>query len=202
MTPPITCFFLEPTALFQRYLRRYTPSGFAVEHYHDVVVNVEQIELTEEQREGYETMPDCRDPRWPQRCDCGYIFPAQDKWQAGLHRLYRRSDNQQLIPVHGKMPPGAMYYATWRKDYGQLGRPGPDGEFLHVILPDGRSWCPDDHAVNCTKPDDYKHKCWVRHGQPPLVTVDKVGLTCAAGAGSIVCRGWHGFLRAGQLLAC
>lgn len=47
-------------------------------------------------------------------------------------------------------------------------------------------------------PDDAEHRCWIRHGEPPLITVDKNGLTCAAGAGSIQCRDYHGFLRDGS----
>lgn len=42
-------------------------------------------------------------------------------------------------------------------------------------------------------------RCWVRHGEPPIVTVNKDGLTCAAGAGSIGIGGgeryYHGFLQ-------
>jgi hypothetical protein len=40
----------------------------------------------------------------------------------------------------------------------------------------------------------------VRHGTPPDVTVDKNGLTCNAGGGSIQVPGWHGFLRNGELV--
>lgn len=37
-------------------------------------------------------------------------------------------------------------------------------------------------------------------GNPPIITVNKNGLTCKAGAGSIYHKsgsGWHGFLRNG-----
>lgn len=46
------------------------------------------------------------------------------------------------------------------------------------------------------------HKCWVRHGTPPgeVVHVDKNGITCGAGAGSIAIPNWHGFLHNGELV--
>jgi len=60
----------------------------------------------------------------------------------------------------------------------------------------------DDRASNCGSRDDDEHRCWVRHGEPPDLTVDKQGLTCTAGAGSIVTDTWHGFLRGGYLVDC
>jgi hypothetical protein len=50
--------------------------------------------------------------------------------------------------------------------------------------------------------DARPHKCWIRHGTPPKIHVDKAGVTCGAGAGSIAYPGWHGFLRKGRLIAC
>jgi hypothetical protein len=51
--------------------------------------------------------------------------------------------------------------------------------------------------------DDNVHRCWVRHGTvgEPL-HVDKIGHTCAAGAGSISVEGFHGFLHHGVLRDC
>lgn len=74
-----------------------------------------------------------------------------------------------------------------------------DGPVLSVMTPGG-VWRIDSRASNCTMPYDYEHRCWVRHGTPPLVTVDKDGNTCAAGAGSIQCGDYHGFLRDGKLV--
>jgi hypothetical protein len=53
-------------------------------------------------------------------------------------------------------------------------------------------------ASNCTLPGDKKHHCWIRHGEVPNLTVDKAGVTCAAGAGSIQAGDYHGFLRNGE----
>jgi hypothetical protein len=57
-----------------------------------------------------------------------------------------------------------------------------------------------ERASNCTMPNDMLHRCWVRHGNPPMITVDKNGPTCGAGAGSILSGNWHGFLRNGELV--
>lgn len=66
-----------------------------------------------------------------------------------------------------------------------------------------RKWYIENRASNCTLPDDVKHRCWVRHGTiGEKLTVDKAGLTCAAGAGSFFMgpnNEWHGFLRDGKL---
>ena len=74
---------------------------------------------------------------------------------------------------------------------------------LTVRCPNGdstRDWDIDSRCSNCSPPNDRLHRCWVRHGVPPLVTVDKNGVTCAAGAGSILLPKWHGFLRNGELV--
>lgn len=70
---------------------------------------------------------------------------------------------------------------------------------LYVKCPDGHTWGVDGRASNCTKPDDTEHRCWIKHGDPPNVTVDKKGKTCEAGGGSIKTPKWHGFLRNGFL---
>ena len=77
-----------------------------------------------------------------------------------------------------------------------------DGRHLWVFLPNGQSWSPDYRARNCTMPTDRLHRCWVKHGSPEdgTIHVDKVGLTCAAGGGSIGSTGWHGFLEHGFLV--
>jgi hypothetical protein len=99
---------------------------------------------------------------------------------------------------------GAMYWlpmseaaADERKSGSHIFASGPQ---LEVILPDLTPWNIDSRAHNCTMPADFDHRCWVRHGEPPAITVDKNGLTCAAGAGSIQSGGYHGFLRDGRLV--
>lgn len=98
------------------------------------------------------------------------------------------------------MPVGAMWNATWLNKC--EGLTGPDGLSLHVRLPDGHEWNIDGRASNCDMKDDHVHKCWVRHGVPPVLTVDKNGVTCHAGAGSIATDKYHGFLTDGYLVEC
>lgn len=94
------------------------------------------------------------------------------------------------------LPPGAMYFADW------YSHKGPDGHHLIVVTPGGL-WQVDTRANNCTRPDDNEHRCWVRHGEPPNVTVDKNGNTCGCGCSigqGPGFRDYHGFLRNGELV--
>ena len=84
------------------------------------------------------------------------------------------------------------------------------GLHLYVVLPkdsdgDQHHWCVDGRCSNCTLKEDRVHRCWVRHGDPAApgsLHVDKAGVTCQAGAGSILVGGWHGFLHRGRLVKC
>jgi hypothetical protein len=100
--------------------------------------------------------------------------------------------------------PGAMFWLDIhekRSDELEAGstifRSGPQ---LFVILPDNSPWNIDSRAGNCTLKADFEHRCWIRHGLPPVITVDKDGQTCAAGGGSIQSGSWHGYLRNGELV--
>jgi hypothetical protein len=144
------------------------------------------------------------DPRWPTKCAyCDYVFLPTDEWQRGMHLIYTSSRNGERTTTE-RAPLGAMWYADWLSDFHK----GPDGHCLMVRVPGNDSrgrpyhhdWCVDGRASNCTLPEDTEHRCWVRHGVPPKVTVDKNGKTCAAGAGSIATPGWHGYLRNGMLV--
>lgn len=113
--------------------------------------------------------------------------------------IFRRVDTGEEMTLNDATP-GAMFFADWYKE-----RPeylGPDGKCLIVVLPNGHHWMVDGRASNCTRKGDKVHKCWCRHGEAPNITVDKVGNTCAAGAGSIAVEGYHGFLRNGYLESC
>jgi len=97
-----------------------------------------------------------------------------------------------------ELPPGGMYFADW------YARKGPDGHHLIVKTPGGL-WHVDGRAANCTRPEDDTHRCWVRHGVPPDVTVDKNGDTCGCGCSIRQGPGYsafHGFLRNGVLEPC
>lgn len=195
-------FWLEPTALDQRSLRRYasgsTVGPCPVHGYHNALVHIGSVSRVDEPHVSL-TADLARelDDRWPVKCDCGYEFRVDDEWQDFRRRLYRRSDTGELTTIQDA-PPGASWDATWYHDLPTYR--GPDGRSIMVKCPDGHEWCIDSRASNCTMPSDDVHKCWVRHGTPEKcdLTVDKNGFTCNAGAGSIATPGYHGFLRNGE----
>lgn len=127
------------------------------------------------------------DSRWPIRCDhCGLAVPANATRQLFVERLYDTPS--------GKLEPGCLYWAKWYPDDWPF-----IGNRVHLmaVCPNGEHWDIDGRASNCTLPEDRNHHCWVRHGEPPEVTVDKNGKTCSAGAGSIIAGDYHGFLQNG-----
>jgi hypothetical protein len=106
--------------------------------------------------------------------------------------MFRHGDK---VLTQGDLPVGAMWYADWYK------RKGPDGHCLIVKTPGG-IWSVDGRASNCTLPHDNEHCCWVRHGSPPNINVDKNGNTCGCGCSIGLGENWkdyHGFLRNGSL---
>jgi hypothetical protein len=163
---------------------------------------------------GSKTVLDKTDPRWPTKCDaCDYVFTEDDEWQLFVEHIYLRPDTGELYRYRD-LPVGAMWYAAWAAEFWT----GPDGKSLMVKTPGGE-WQIDSRAnncdslcKNCNKPyhahnsgtcttyeDSNPHNCWIRHGTPPEIHVDKNGNTCGAGAGSILCGDYHGFLHNGHL---
>lgn len=202
----IKCFFVTPSTLVFRFYRRYEnghcPGPYS---YHNASVKRDEIKVSipadgyEKDRRMTSTAPAANQKaKFPVKCDyCNFLFTTGSEFQLNADRMYFSEEKQAHYSLRD-LPPGAMYYADWmllnRKS--NLFR-GPDGHCLIAITPDGHPWMIDNRASNCTMPDDNEHKCWVRHGHPPLITVDKNGKTCAAGAGSIQTSKWHGFLRNG-----
>lgn len=134
---------------------------------------------------------------WPAACSaCGVPFADGDQWQLFCERVYEDASGREFFLRN--LPVGACYDADWRG-----GRKGFDGRCLYVMTPGGL-WGIDERASNCTMPTDKEHRCWVRHGSPEEGTlhVDKDGLTCQAGAGSIQAGTYHGFLHHGKLTGC
>jgi len=173
-------------------LRRFSPRGTAPcvkAGYHDAKTAIE--EKTEE--------PLCvncehsrKDSRWPKKCDhCDYKFTENDNWGVWRRRIYIRTDTKERLTLQNA-PVGAMWY------WDGYSCKGEDGHCLMVKTPGG-DWIIDSRASNCTMKEDNIHRCWVRHGTPPNVTVSKNGNTCRAGAGSILVGSYHGFLRNGYL---
>lgn len=200
---PIKCFMLEPTNQQRRYLRRYSTDGACNGRtYHDTMVPVGDAEEHWENNHWVDDNKSAKDyagdSRWPTTCThCGYAFQEKDERQLFSSHLYFRSDTGEIIPLRDA-PEGAMYYADWYSDIPSW--TGPDGKALICIVPKNHPWHIDGRCSNCTRPEDSVHKCWVRHGVPPNITVDKDGDTCSAGAGSILTKDWHGFLRGGELV--
>lgn len=208
--PYTKCFLIVPTGKVRRSLRRYRASsdkcpqhekGFSFCNAHSPLDVIEWEQgICNGLRPG-ETMPDRS--LFPTNCEaCGRAFLPEDRFQVFDNRLYRSADTGEEITLSDAKP-GAMYDADWLSGIPEYG--GPDGKCLHVILPNGRPWHIDGRASNCTLPNDKAHRCWVRHGEPPMISVDKNGLTCAAGGGSIAsgegANHYHGFLRQGFLTA-
>jgi len=217
----IPVFFLEPTDLVRVELRRFTFAAertcVASEWGCDASVRIQEqapredwIEDNLERRiwRAREEAVGREDPRWPACCDrCGIAFGDESVWQVAPHPLFSGAPDGRLYTIRDA-PAGAMWDAVWFE--GAPAYTGPDGIALVVRTPGGE-WMVDSEASNCTRKGDRSHKCWIRHGDPrdpqglrtgrPL-HVDKAGDTCSAGAGSIVCGTYHGFLHGGFLRTC
>lgn len=200
----IKCFWLEPTDRQKRYLRRYqgslkcsNPMG-----YHDAMVFVEESKETMSadgthwEDDGKTEKDFIGDSRWPTHCFCGYEFQPSDNWQLFSSHIYRRVDTNEEMTLCDA-PEGAMWDATWFHDYDAWC--GADGRAIICKVPVNHEWHIDGPSSNCPW-QGRKHKCWVRHGEPPNLTVDKDGDTCPAGHGSILTAQWHGFLVKGELI--
>lgn len=150
------------------------------------------------------------DPNAP-KCECGcgkpvWNAPNAPQYQVFKKTLYAPPDNS-LAPDDVK--PGQCFYADWyhHGDGNQFchhGWTNCDGKHLIVVTPDDHQWDTNGRASNCDQKLDTTHRCWVVHGTPEAgnLHVDKVGLTCGAGAGSIDTGRWHGFLHNGELKPC
>jgi len=127
---------------------------------------------------------------------CFLIEPVE-----GKERTWRRTDTgEEMILQHvSHAPVGAIWRASWLEYMPAF--TGADGKSYYCKTPGGE-WLIDGRASNCGLPQDSEHKCWCRHGEAPNFTVDKNGKTCQAGAGSIMIKNFHGFLRNGYLEGC
>jgi hypothetical protein len=206
MADRFKCFLLVPTGRIEVYLRRYL-SGSQCQGpmgYHDAMTRIEDAPDHPQERANGDVIPGWiedkprDDPRWPVTCTCGFAFPESAAWQTFQQMIWRREDTGEEFTLRDA-PIGAMWDASWWHGHPQW--VGADGRCLIVRTPGG-DWMIDSRCSNCTMPDDNVHKCWVRHGEPPNITVDKNGNTCSAGAGSILCGSYHGFLREGYLDPC
>jgi hypothetical protein len=127
--------------------------------------------------------------QWPSVCEqCAEPVPSNANRSTHIGVLYDTDT--------GSPEPGDLYYS-----YHEPGKcsywDNCTGAHLIAVLPSGEHWDIDSQASNCTMPNNRQHRCWVRHGEPPAITVDKQGVTCQAGAGSIAMTRYHGFLKGG-----
>jgi len=114
-------------------------------------------------------------------------------------RVFRRTDTGEVANIYPwNFPVGAMWFVEHDPGECFAGWSNCDGKHLHVKTP-GNHWDIDSRASNCGLKSDNVHRCWIRHGVPPNLTVDKDGKTCSAGAGSIQAGKWHGFITKGVL---
>jgi hypothetical protein len=191
----IKTFWCEPADRARESLRRYTSHDkkCGERGYHNAITVIAEIDFPLSDCNGDSTRPfDRSDLRWPMKCeDCDYVFQPGDERQHNIDRLYRRGDTGELHMCH-ELPAGAMYDATWLRDFGYV---GADGIALTVVLPDGTHWHVDNRANNCAFPDDNVHRCWGRTGDPRVcdIVVGK-GPPGENGGGSILSPGYHGFL--------
>lgn len=214
----IKCFMIEPTGESWVSLRRYSHDaakcGATGWSFHNAETPLGKCRVWKgpydddgvERRPGrdwhyHEDAPKLEefppeDPRWPRACSCGHVFADGDAYQIFTDRIYAGPDGQEHSLRNP--PAGALWYAEWLEGLeSDHWWHGPDGRILMAQTPGGQ-WCIDSRASNCTMPEDNEHRCWVRHGTPPDIHVDKNGKTCAAGAGSIVSGNYHGFLHNGH----
>ena len=202
----VRTFWLEPTDNERLWLRRYSlrdgrecASGYK---YHNAMFLIGESPIVWAQEDSRviaprdSRMPPVQDPRWPAKCEhCDYTFAPDDEYQLFGRTLYRRADTGEITTIEDA-PDGAMWNAYWTSRW------QPDGRNLMVKVPGGATWHIDGRASNCDMPEDGQHRCWVRHGEPPLLTVDKNGHTCNAGGGSIQTNNWHGHLVNGEFIPC
>lgn len=193
----IKCFFLEPAPWAEESFRRFTwsnetkcpgPAGY---HTVSVVVSPKVPWDKEHNGEGNLAEKELRkDPRWPEKCVCGYVFTPEDQWQHNFDRLYTRSDNSELVTLRSA-PVGAMWDAHWMSDRYK----GPDGLHLIVKTPGG-DWPVDGPSSGGGK--------WTREGKVPNITAKPSILfpPTTTTDGRVLEKGYHGFLTNGFLEEC
>src|ERR1051326_6187753 len=205
----IRCFVVERVGSSRYFLRRYSHGvGCGGTGYHNArgpVVAETQDDPTKKWLCTNPPVIEAADPRWPVKCDhCEYQFTDQDARQVFGLPLYRRPEAPELVFPYEDAPPGALRRQDWHEEEDGSVHPGwtgTDGQSWSCKLPVGVEWSIDGRCNNCTRPNE-PHHCWVREGTAPDFNVGKAGNPCAAGAGSIATRGYHGFLRNGYLEEC
>lgn len=178
----------EPTGRCRRSLRRYVhredipcsgPWG-----YHNASADIADVPVEEKAAHGDNWPHD--DPRWPHACDCGYLFRDSDNWQRNDHEIYRMPDGAEFAFTRSLgrcAPAGTMIRAGWYDDYSQH----PDGiESWLIALPDGGDWITSQAATGGGH--------WTVTGTAPDITASPSIWHNSP-------KGWHGFVRGGELVS-
>jgi hypothetical protein len=202
--PPLKARFIEEVGV-SASLRIYWHSDIPCQgwSYHNAENEIKRSSIVGERDFAGEVKDYWGSPLWAKVCDhCGTPVPDAKDANLSYQVFYRRLYNTPS----GKPEPGDIFFRdVLCKTYGCHYWDNCPGLHLHAILPNGTEWDIDSQANNCTKPNDRLHRCWVRHGDPTkgeLVHVDKAGLTCQAGGGSIISGNYHGFLHNGIFTSC
>lgn len=212
----IKVFLIEPIAQQRVWLRRYTFSNEnecpGKKWGHDASQLIGDFDSPVAPLDGDETSvfdkPPITDLRWPVKCDtCPYQFAPANEWQVFHERLCKAADGRIFTRRDNEI--GIMFWSPWFHSHGHElhcmywdNCKDPRGHLI-CKLPGPHDWDIMSRAANCTMPEDKLHRCWILHGDPSkgeTVHVDKDGLTCQAGAGSIALPNWHGFLHGGELV--
>lgn len=198
----VKCFLIHPTSDTFQYLRRYSFGACHCNNgnYHNAMVAIEDGKVDKDgiiRLHNDQILKEKYKDQWPKHCECGYEFKTDDESQ--IFKAQKYTDEAGNLYTLENAPVGAMWFATWYEEIPMLC--GTDGKAIIVKTPAG-DWHIDGKASKCGSPDDHVHKCWCRHGEAPNLTVDKNGVTCTAGAGSIQIHEYHGFLTNGELTCC
>jgi hypothetical protein len=148
--------------------------------------------------------------KWPTQCsDCGALVPMSESKSTIVGQsatvVHRQVFTKRLYnTASGSPEPGDLYESHWHESGKCIYWDNCSGQHLQAVLPNGDHWDLNSRASNCTMRQDRTHRCWIVSGDPRdgTVHVDKNGVTCAAGAGSIAVEGYHGFLHHGHFTSC
>jgi len=205
---PIPTRFLKEVGTIA-YLRRYWDDKSPCQQgmsYHNAMVELTRSYTPNDWALGGK-VSEIAEELWPTQCkDCAKPVPEGTDYQILHKRLYRAVNGEEI--AYDQLKVGDLFFINIDRgeEHDCHSRwTNCDGNHLHCVLPGNHHWDIDGRCSNCTKREDTLHRCWVRHGDPRKgepVHVDKNGLTCAAGAGSIVVPGFHGFLHSGYITGC
>lgn len=195
----IPCFWIEPAAFGQLWLRRFSwpPRAHQGEQswsceigYHNATAQAEERIDVRRSSEGIiqPVLVGHDDPRWPTTCaSCGYAFSETDQWQPDVREAWHRPDSGTIIAYGlAEVPAGAMWDAfwwTWRRVHTY-----PDGINLFVQLPDGMPWNVDGPSARNDQAG------WTRTGDPKAIP------PTVSAQPSILSPKYHGWLRDGFLV--